>query len=121
MSIVTNEFGQIKCIDGKGNINWFAPLIANDVQLMKQQGWTIFEGITPHYPAPIEPKQTEDVKTDYDAESLKGSHNAGKIIPPYEKTADDYTKKQIVELLNKAEIKFNPADKKEVLFNLIKN
>ena len=85
MSIVTNEFGQIKCIDGKGNINWFAPLIANDVQLMKQQGWTIFEGITPHYPTDAGVKQTEDVKTEFVAESFKGTENASnKILDPIE-------------------------------------
>ena len=42
MALIKNESGEIKCIDERGNTMWFAPIIANDERLMKQQGMTVF-------------------------------------------------------------------------------
>ena len=112
---VTNEYGDIKCIHTNGTIAWFSPfMVSNGAKALKDNGYTVFEALDELKPTII----TQEIK-DKIAEDVDKFLNQ---FPPI----DDFTKAQIVEQLTAykeihPEFTFNPADKKEVLYNLYIN
>ena len=101
---VTNEYNDIKCIHTNGTIAWFSPfMVSNGAKALKDNGYTVFEALEELKPLVLEP-----------------------VTTPLHNPIDDFTKAQIVEQLTAykeihPEFTFNPADKKEVLYNLYIN
>jgi len=91
MAQVTNEFGEVKCIDDKGNIKWLSKFVVEQSSVLKDYNIVIFDA-----PEPLH------------------------AIEITEKTIDDYTKNELIELL-KGKAEFKVTDNKETLFNLFTN
>lgn len=101
---IIDESGQVKCLDEKGNVKWFAPIVANNTRLMNQQGMFVF----------ISPKKFEpEVKA-------KATESANENTGVELKSIDDYTRDQLKEEITKLNGTFKPADGKESLYNTLK-
>ena len=91
MAQVVNEFGEIKCIDDKGNIKWLSKFVVEQSSVLKDYNIVVFDA-----PEPLPAVESK------------------------EKSIDDYTKNELIELL-KGKAEFKVTDNKETLFNLLTN
>lgn len=89
-NLVKNEYGEFKVINNLGDEKYFSLVLIQNKQLMKDGNWSTIEKAVF---APIV--------------------DEGAIKP-----IEDYTKQDIVDLL-KGRAEFNPASKKEELYNIL--
>lgn len=132
MARVYDSTGQIKCIDERGNIKWFSPAMVLDGHALRMFNIKVIDGPEAFEPKFIETKMEvnqidkpnsnipevkfeetpkEDFKINLE-DDIEKEYNGGAS----EVTIDDFTKDELADLLRSSNIKFNIADKKEVLF-----
>lgn len=134
MARVYDSTGQIKCQDEKGNIKWFSPAMVLDGHALRMFNIKVVDGPEPFEPKFIETKneviplgtpksnipevvkleetKKEEFKINLDDDDVEKEYNGGTS----EITIDDFTKDELADLLRSSNVKFNIADKKEILF-----